>query len=74
MPDKDCLCGGSGTIYDYNPNGDPCPECDGGKFSTRGQINYQASVYKMKGGCVVVGLIALAAVTGLAEAIRLLLS
>lgn len=40
MSDSDCLCSGSGKIYDYNPKGDACPECDGGKFSTRGQVNF----------------------------------
>lgn len=39
MPNKDCLCGGSGVIFDYGPQGEPCPECVGGKFSTRGQAS-----------------------------------
>lgn len=30
MSGSDCLCGGSGTIYDYSAKGDPCPECSDG--------------------------------------------
>jgi hypothetical protein len=62
---RDCLCGGSGRIYDYNPHGDPCPECTGGRFTVRGQAGYQVDKVKMQRGCVVVALAILGGFGGL---------
>lgn len=52
---KDCTCGGTGRIYDWNPVvGDPCPECAGGGMTRRGQANME--IYKVKQNCAVVAL------------------
>jgi hypothetical protein len=59
----DCLCGGSGIIYDYSSKGDPCPECSNGfpaHFSSN--IRYRADRAAGRTGrsCAVVLMLALA--------------
>jgi len=63
---KDCgLCDGEGVIYDYSRAGDPCPECNGGRFTARGSVGYGVSEVRMHGGnCAVVAVLMLAGMTG----------
>ncbi len=70
MSDKGCLCGGSGVIFDLGAQGEPCPECVGGKYSARGQATFNAQQIKMRGGCSVVALVGIAAVAGASEVVQ----
>jgi hypothetical protein len=70
MSDSNCLCGGSGVIFDLGPQGEPCPECVGGKYSARGQASFKAQQIKMRSGCTVVALIVTTAAVAVAEALN----
>lgn len=65
--DEDCLCGGSGVIYDWSICGDPCPECKGRRFRASSQIKMAADRASNK-GCAIVLLVSLAIIGGLARA------
>jgi hypothetical protein len=67
--DKDCLCGGTGKIFDYSVWGDPCPECDGRPM----RLSARVKIKKGTSGCVVVLLAVMSALGAVATAVDHLL-